>query len=122
VCGVTFKSTTTGRSHGGYDGWAYCRNCNGVVSWDDLKARYAPKEKMYLVGYWGWGSVEEDLFWCEAISPEAALEKFEKECRDPFHFQGAGSHGGREPDDDRVFVYEMVELGTWRKTTWAKVG
>jgi hypothetical protein len=84
-------------------------------------------ELTYLVGWIGWGSVEEDLYQINAASAEDAIDGFLAACRDGM-FDGHGAHNLAErsiwPDtDEHILVYAMAELGQYRRVPqWEKVG
>lgn len=83
-------------------------------------------ELTYLVGWIGWGSVEEDLYQLEAASVEDAINLFVTACREgDFIGHGADNLNERRiwPEtEEYILVYAMAELGQYRREPrWEKV-
>ncbi len=94
------------------------------------KEYYAKGEKWFGVAWIGWGSWEEDVYFCEAITPKEAIQKFLAAHKDDTFI----GHGYDNEYDRKVFgfgsestilVYVINEIGWYRevptKTEWEKV-
>ena len=90
-------------------------------------------ESWYAVGFFGWGTHEEDLFYVETHDPIDAIQQFKEEVAKGF-FTGHGSDNVEDrkshPYDadtpETVLVYKMVDLGRFEgrpsNIVWTRVG
>lgn len=90
---------------------------------------YAKGEKWFGVAWIGWGSWEEDVYFCEAITPKEAIQKFLAAMKDDT-FMGHGYYNENDrkvyghSDSPTILVYVINEIGWYREvpteTEWEK--
>ena len=68
----------------------------------------------WAVGFYGWGSAEDDLFFTSCETAEEAIQ----EAMD--HHQKGWWVPSCYDDETRAFVYELVEDSTWVRSGWSK--
>jgi len=91
------------------------------------EGHYENQPQWFGVAPYGWGSWEEDVCFVEACTPKEALEKAEQEFKNDIWYPNTWDWAESDrsnPFAGRVFVYNIVEIGTYEKVVqlveWAK--